>query len=98
MLVVIAMSIGVFELVIARALRSRGHVVDEWLLGLAGAVSVGFALVLSDLDAGRDRNEHRRFRIGHRASPAKSRSCCGRMASWPSRSSVGGFCFGVFRS
>ena len=42
LLVVIAMSIGIFELVIARALRR--HVADEWLLGLAGAASFGFAL------------------------------------------------------
>jgi len=42
LLVVIAMSIGIFELVIARALRR--NVADEWFLGLAGAASFGFAL------------------------------------------------------
>jgi uncharacterized membrane protein HdeD (DUF308 family) len=44
LMVVMAMSIGIFELVIARALRRQRHVADEWLLGLAGAASVGFAL------------------------------------------------------
>ena len=42
--VVMALSIGFFELVIARSLRRQHHVADEWLLGLAGAASVGFAL------------------------------------------------------
>ena len=42
LLVVVAMSIGIFELVIARALQR--HVADEWLLGFAGAASLGFAL------------------------------------------------------
>jgi uncharacterized membrane protein HdeD (DUF308 family) len=41
---VMAMSIGIFELVIARALRRQRHGTDEWFLGLAGAASVGFAL------------------------------------------------------
>ena len=44
LLVIIAMSIGIFEWVIARALRRQRHVADEWFLGLAGAASVGFAL------------------------------------------------------
>lgn len=44
LLVVIAMSIGIFELGIARALRRQRHVADGWFLGLAGAVSIGFAL------------------------------------------------------
>lgn len=44
LLVVMAMSIGIFELVIARASRRQRHVADEWFLGLAGAASVGFAL------------------------------------------------------
>jgi len=43
LLVVMAMSFGIFELVIARALRRQRHVADEWFLGLAGAASVGFA-------------------------------------------------------
>ena len=42
--VVMAMSIGIFELVIARVLRRQRHVADEWFLDLAGAASVGFAL------------------------------------------------------
>jgi uncharacterized membrane protein HdeD (DUF308 family) len=42
--VVMAMSAGIFELVIARTLRRQRHVADERLLGLAGAASVGFAL------------------------------------------------------
>jgi hypothetical protein len=44
LLVVMAMSIGIFELVIARALRRQRHIADEWFLGLAGAASVVFAL------------------------------------------------------
>jgi uncharacterized membrane protein HdeD (DUF308 family) len=44
LLVVTAMSIGVFELVIARTLQRLRHVADEWFLGFAGAASVGFAL------------------------------------------------------
>ncbi len=45
LLVIIAMSIGIFDWVIARALRRQRYVADEWFLGLAGAASVGFALV-----------------------------------------------------
>jgi hypothetical protein len=44
LLVVMAMSSGIFELVIARALRRQRHIADEWFLGVAGAVSVIFAL------------------------------------------------------
>ena len=44
LLVVMAMSIGIFEWVIERALRRQRYVADEWFLGLAGAASVGFAL------------------------------------------------------
>ena len=44
LLVVMAMSIGIFDWVIARALRRQRYVADEWFLGLAGAASVGFAL------------------------------------------------------
>jgi len=40
---VMAVSIGVYELVIAQTLR--GHRVDEWLLAGAGVVSLGFAWV-----------------------------------------------------
>ena len=44
LLVVMAVSIGVFELVIARTLRHLHHVADEWFLGVAGAASIGFVL------------------------------------------------------
>jgi uncharacterized membrane protein HdeD (DUF308 family) len=40
---VMAVSIGVYELVMA--LRSRRHHAREWLLGAAGIISVGFAFV-----------------------------------------------------
>ena len=43
LLVVMALSIGVLEFITARILRRQRHVVDEWVLGLAGASSVGFA-------------------------------------------------------
>jgi uncharacterized membrane protein HdeD (DUF308 family) len=42
LLVVMAMSTGIYELVIARALGRPRHIADEWLLGLAGTASVGF--------------------------------------------------------
>jgi uncharacterized membrane protein HdeD (DUF308 family) len=42
-IVIMAMSVGLYELAIARTLR--GHRTDEWLLGTAGVVSVGFAVV-----------------------------------------------------
>ena len=42
LIVVMAMSIGVYELAVARTLR---RLAGEWLLGAAGAVSIGFALV-----------------------------------------------------
>jgi uncharacterized membrane protein HdeD (DUF308 family) len=42
-IVIMAMSIGLYELATARTLR--GHLVDEWLLGAAGVVSFGFAVV-----------------------------------------------------
>jgi uncharacterized membrane protein HdeD (DUF308 family) len=45
LIVVMAMSIGIYELVTARTLRRQHHVADEWLLGAAGVASVGFALV-----------------------------------------------------
>ena len=41
-IVIMAMSIGLYELATARTLR--GHLIDEWLLGAAGVVSVGFAV------------------------------------------------------
>jgi uncharacterized membrane protein HdeD (DUF308 family) len=42
LIVVMAASIGIYELATARVLRS--HLADEWLLSAAGVVSVGFAL------------------------------------------------------
>jgi uncharacterized membrane protein HdeD (DUF308 family) len=39
-IVIMAISIGLYELATARTLR--GHLIDEWLLGAAGVVSVGF--------------------------------------------------------
>jgi uncharacterized membrane protein HdeD (DUF308 family) len=42
-IVIMAISIGLYELATARTLR--GHLIDEWLLGAAGAVSVVFAAV-----------------------------------------------------
>jgi uncharacterized membrane protein HdeD (DUF308 family) len=41
-IVVMAVSIGLYELATARMLR--GHPIDEWLLCAAGVVSVGFAV------------------------------------------------------
>jgi uncharacterized membrane protein HdeD (DUF308 family) len=41
-IVVMAASIGLYELVAAKTLR--GHRADEWLLAAAGVVSVGFAV------------------------------------------------------
>jgi uncharacterized membrane protein HdeD (DUF308 family) len=41
-IVIMAMSIGLYELATARTLQ--GHLVDEWLLGAAGVVSVGFGV------------------------------------------------------
>jgi uncharacterized membrane protein HdeD (DUF308 family) len=42
LIVVMAMSIGIYELAAARTLGR--HIADEWLLGAAGLASVGFAL------------------------------------------------------
>jgi len=42
LIVVMAMSIGIYELAIARTFRH--HIADELMLGAAGVVSVGFAL------------------------------------------------------
>jgi uncharacterized membrane protein HdeD (DUF308 family) len=41
-MVIMAMSIGLYEFASARTLRGRP--IDEWLLGAAGVVSVGFAI------------------------------------------------------
>jgi len=43
LIVVMAISIGIYELATARTLRR--HVMAKWLLGAAAAISVGFALV-----------------------------------------------------
>jgi len=43
LIVAMAIGIGIYELTTAQALRH--HVMAKWLLGTAGAVSVGFALV-----------------------------------------------------
>ncbi len=42
LIVVMAISIGIYELATARTLRR--HLADEWLLGAAGLASVGFGL------------------------------------------------------
>jgi hypothetical protein len=42
LLVVMAMTVGILSMAIARTLRR--HVADEWFFGLAGTASVGFAL------------------------------------------------------
>jgi hypothetical protein len=42
MVIVMATSVGMYEFATARA--SRGRVAEEWLLGAAGVVSVGFAV------------------------------------------------------
>ena len=42
LVVVMATSIGIYELAVARTWR---RLVAEWLIGVAGAVSIGFALV-----------------------------------------------------
>jgi uncharacterized membrane protein HdeD (DUF308 family) len=44
LIILMATSIGIFELVTARILRRQRHVADGWFLGLAGVASVGFAL------------------------------------------------------
>ena len=43
LLIVMAISIGIFELLTTRSLR-RQHLADGWFLGLAGVASFGFAL------------------------------------------------------
>ena len=44
LIVLMAMSAGILELVIARTLWRQRHIADAWFLGLAGVASVGFAL------------------------------------------------------
>jgi hypothetical protein len=43
LIIVMAMTAGILELITAR--RLRHHVVGEWFFRVAGAVSIGFALV-----------------------------------------------------
>jgi uncharacterized membrane protein HdeD (DUF308 family) len=50
LIILMAMSIGIYELATARTLRL--HVADGWFLGLAGVVSVGFALAFVALGIG----------------------------------------------
>ena len=45
LVILMAVSIGILDLVTARALRRQGHAADEWFLGIAGTTSIGFALV-----------------------------------------------------
>ncbi len=52
LIILMAMSIGILELVIARNLRRQGHVADGWFLASAGVASVGFALVFFALGFG----------------------------------------------
>ncbi len=44
LIILMAMSVGIIELLTARTLRRQRHVADGWFLGLAGMASVGFAL------------------------------------------------------
>lgn len=44
LIVLMAMSAGILELVTARTLWRQRHVADGWFFGLAGVASVGFAL------------------------------------------------------
>jgi uncharacterized membrane protein HdeD (DUF308 family) len=44
LIILMAMSIGMLELLTARTLRRQRHIADGWFLGLAGVASVGFAV------------------------------------------------------
>jgi uncharacterized membrane protein HdeD (DUF308 family) len=44
LIVLMAMSFGIFELLTARTLRLQHHLADGWFLGAAGVASIGFAL------------------------------------------------------
>ena len=59
LVVVMAMTVGILALVIARTLRRS--VADEWFFGLAGAGSVGFALAFLALVSGWIQLERRPF-------------------------------------
>ena len=49
LIVVLAMSAGILELVVARTLRHWRHIADAWLLALAGVASFGFAMAFLGL-------------------------------------------------
>ncbi|HTT62582.1 MAG TPA: hypothetical protein VMG35_12095 [Bryobacteraceae bacterium] len=49
LIILMAVSAGILDLVTARTLRRLRHAWDGWLLGLAGAASVGFALAFMAL-------------------------------------------------
>ena len=49
LIILMALSFGILELLIAQNLRRQRRVVDGWMLGLAVAASFGFALAFSDL-------------------------------------------------
>ena len=61
LLVVMAMSFGILELLTARTLWRQHHVADGWFLGLAGAASFGFALAFLALGFGWIQPERRAF-------------------------------------
>jgi uncharacterized membrane protein HdeD (DUF308 family) len=44
LIILMAMSTGILELILARILRRQGHAADRWFLVLTGAASIGFAL------------------------------------------------------
>ena len=44
LVIVMAVSLGILEMGIARTLRRQGHAADGWFFGLAGVVSVSFAV------------------------------------------------------
>ncbi|SRR5260370_27126640 len=61
LLILMAMSIGILELVTARTLQRLRHVTVGWFLGLAGVASVGFALAFLALVFGVIQLEGRPF-------------------------------------
>jgi hypothetical protein len=61
LLTLMAMSIGILELVTARTLQRLRHVTVGWFLGLAGVASVGFALAFLALVFGVIQLEGRPF-------------------------------------
>jgi hypothetical protein len=61
LLVLMATTIGILQLVTARTLRRQRHVADGWFLGSAGAASFGFALAFLALVFGCIQLERRPF-------------------------------------